>query len=100
MITAITLFPKSLNLEQVESFISSVMIPSFKNAPGFISARASEGHLMSPAGPPDYVKVVEFSFETLEDFYAWTQYSEEQKVAKNQLIEDGVVMIFYEEKTL
>lgn len=100
MIKSISLFPKSIDPDQVEEFISTVMIPSLKKAPGFIAAKASEGHLMSPAGPPDYSKVFEFSFETLEDFYAWTQSSEDQEEAKNQLIKDGVVMIFYEEKSL
>ena len=73
MITSITLYPKSMGADQIEQQISSQLIPSLKKAPGFIAAKASEGHLMSPAGPPAYSKVVEFSFETLEDFYAWTQ---------------------------
>lgn len=100
MITALTLFPKSADLEQAEEFLSMVMIPSLKKAPGFLTVKASEGHLMSPAGPPDYSKVVEFTFDTLENFYAWTQSSEDQQEVKTQMIQDGVVMIFYEEKTL
>ncbi|MEJ2759082.1 MAG: hypothetical protein P8046_11430, partial [Anaerolineales bacterium] len=95
MITALTLFPKSMELNQVEEFLFNVMIPSLKNAPGFLAGKASEGHLMSPAGPPDYTKVVEFSFDTLENFYAWSQSSEDQQQVKDQMIQDGVVMIFY-----
>jgi hypothetical protein len=100
MITAITLFPKSMDIDQIEEFISSNMIPSLTKAPGFLHVKTSEGHLMSPAGPPDYSKVLEFSFQTLEDFYAWTQASEEQPEVKDQMIKDGVVMLFYEEVTL
>ena len=100
MITSITLFPKSVDLDEMEEFLSGVMIPSLKKALGFLAVKASDGHLMSPAGPPDYAKVVEFSFDTLENFYAWTQSSEEQQDIKNQMIEDGVVMIFYEERPL
>ena len=100
MITSITLFPKSVDLEQVEGFLSAVMIPSLKMAPGFLAVKVSDGHLMSPAGPPDYSKVVEFSFDNLENFYAWTQSSEAQQDIKDQMIKDGVVMIFYEEVSL
>ena len=100
MITAITLFPKSIDLDQVEELISTVMVPSLKGAPGFLTAKVSEGHLMSPAGPPDYAKVLEFSFDTLENFYAWSQSSQDQQEVKDQMIKDRVVMIFYEEASL
>lgn len=100
MITALTLFPKSMDLDQIEDLLSNVMLPSLKKAPGFLTVKASGGHLMSPAGPPDYAKVLEFSFDTLENFYAWTQSSEDQQEVKNKMIQDGVVMIFYEEKSL
>lgn len=101
MITSITLYPKTMDADQIEQQISSQLIPSLKKAQGFVGAKASDGHLMSPAGPPDYSKVVEFSFETLEDFYAWTQSgTEDQEDLKDQMIKAGVVMLFYEEKTL
>lgn len=101
MISSVTLYPKSMDANQIEQHITTQLIPSLKKAPGFIVAKASDGHLMSPAGPPDYSKVVEFSFETLEDFYAWTQSgTEDQEGLKDQMIKAGVVMLFYEEKTL
>ncbi len=100
MITALTLFPKSMDLDQIEDLLSNVMLPSLKKAPGFLNLRASDGHLMSPAGPPDFSKVVEFSFDTLENFYAWSQSSEEQQEVKDQMIKNRVVMIYYEEKSL
>ena len=100
MITSLTLYPKTMDPEQIEQHISTILLPSLKKAPGFIGMKASEGHLMSPAGPPDYSKVVVFSFETLEEFYAWTQSGDAQEEGKDQMIEAGVVMIFYEEKSL
>jgi len=100
MITALTLFPKSVDLDQVEELISTIMVPSLKNAPGFLAVKVSDGHLMSPAGPPDYAKVLEFSFNNLENFYAWSQSSEDQQEIKDQMIKDRVVMIFYEEMPL
>ena len=79
----------------------STVITSMKKEKGLLSVKVSEGDLMSPGGPPAYSKVVESSWEALEDFMAWVQ-NQPQDVhsTKDSLIEKGAVLLFYEVKDL
>ena len=52
---------------------------------------------MSPGGPPSYSKVIEASFETLEDMMTWVQTPAAQ-AQKEVMVEKGVVMLYFEVK--
>ena len=75
------------------------MIGAIQQADGLRSLSISEGHIMSPGGPPPYAKVVEASFDSLEDFMDWVQTPAAQ-ADKEQMLRNGVVSIFYEVKKL
>ena len=94
MINSLTLFPKTFDLELMAK-ITAKTISSMKSAKGIRRITASEGDLMSPAGPPTYSKVIEADWETLEDFLGWAQSPSAQE-DKNMLIENGVQLLFFE----
>ena len=98
MISSLTLLPKSIDPERLDDLISK-LIPSMKGANGLLELKVSQGPLMSPGGPPSYSKVIEASWESLEDFMAWTQTSAAQD-DKDFMIESGATLLFYEVKDL
>lgn len=100
MISSITLFPKSIDPKKIEDIVSK-QISSTKSASGLKTLRVSDGDLMSPGGPPSYSKVVETTWESLEDFMAWAQnQSPEMQAEKKYLINNGAILLFYELKDI
>ena len=100
MISSITLFPKSIDSQKIEEIISR-MIASMQSISGLKIIKISDGSLMSPAGPPSYSKVVETTWESLEDFMAWAQnQTPEMQADKDFMIDNGVVLLFYEVKDI
>ena len=96
MIKSLTLFPKSLDAEKTEE-IYSRLIPTMKSANGLQSLTESDGHLMSPGGPPAYSKVFESSWDSLENFMAWAQSpNPEGQADKDFLLQNGAILLFYE----
>lgn len=100
MISSITLFPNSIEPEKLEELLSK-SIESMKNAKGLLKIKVSKDHLMSPGGPSAFAKVLETSWETLEDFMAWAQnQTPEAHTDKDFMIENGAVLLFYEVEEL
>lgn len=100
MIKSLTLFPKSIDPEKIEE-ISSLFISSMKSFNGLQSLESSDGHLMSPGGPPDYSKVLESTWDSLENFMAWAQSpNPEGQADKDFMLANGAVLLFYEVKEL
>ena len=100
MIKSLTLFPKSMDSEKIED-ITSRLIPNMKSANGLQSLTASDGHLMSPGGPPAYSKVIESTWDSLENFMAWAQSpNPENHADKDFMLENGAALLFYEVKDL
>ncbi|MGD9091470.1 MAG: hypothetical protein PVF74_01375 [Anaerolineales bacterium] len=99
MIHFIALFPKSIDPEVLDKYISD-LAGSYEGVPGFHSLHVSDGDLMSPAGPPSYSRVLEVAFDSLEDFMGWVQspwaQSPQAQADKNFMIANGVIMLFYE----
>lgn len=96
MIKSITLYPSSLDLEKMETILSG-QIASMKKENGLLSIIVSEGNLMSPGGPSPFAKVLETSWDSLENFMAWVQkQTQEEHANKDHLIEKGAVLLFYE----
>lgn len=98
MIQAITLFPKSTDPEVVDAFLDQ-LVASLKQSPGFQSIKVSEGYLMSPGGPPPFSKVIEFSFDSLENMMAWANQNAAQS-QKTELVEQQAIMLYFESKEL
>jgi|GEM_PF-3596540 len=98
MINSLTLLPKSIDVERVDDLLSK-LISSVKQANGLLKLKVNEGPLMSPGGPSSYAKVVEASWQSLEDFMAWVQ-SPAAQDDKDFLIQSGAVLLFYEVKEL
>ena len=98
MIKSLTLIPKSMEPEKIED-LSSRFISSMKAAKGLQLLKASDGHLMSPGGPPAYSKVFESTWDSLENFMAWAQsQNPEDHADKNFMLENGAVLLYYEVK--
>ena len=70
MINVMFLFPKSADPQTLDDFISKGLIPSLKNAKGVLSLRTNDGYIISRKGPPPYSRIVEASFDELENLIA------------------------------
>jgi hypothetical protein len=82
--------------EKIENLLSK-QIASMQAANGLKSLKTSNGHLMSPGGPPDYSKVLESSWDSLENFMDWVQSQKpEDNADKDFMLESGVALLFYE----
>ncbi len=98
MVNALALFPISMGTEKIEELIS-MQIDSMKKAEGLISIKTSEGDLMSPGGPPSYSKVLESNWSSLEALMSWVQsQTPADNADKEYMLENGVVLLFYEVK--
>ena len=86
------LFPKSTDSAVLDRFISDADF--IKQAHGFRSLKQSEGDIMSPLGPPPFSKVIEISFDSQEDVYAFAQSNPLD--GKDHLKSLGVVMLIYD----
>ena len=92
MVHTLILFPKSTDAQTLDRFFSSTDF--LKQAHGFRSLKQSEGDIMSPMGPPPYSKVIEVSFDSQEDVYAFAQ--SHPLEGKDHLKSLGVVMLIYD----
>jgi len=100
MINLFILLPKSIDPERSDDLLSK-LIPSIKQANGLLKLMVSEGPLMSPAGPPSYSKVIEASWESLEEFMAWVEaQTSDAQVDLDFMIESGAILLFYEVEDL
>lgn len=93
MVHTLILFPKSIDAQALDRFYSSVN--SLQQAHGFRSLKQSEGDIMSPMGPPPYSKVIEVSFDSHEDVFAYAQ-SAEAQAGKEYLKSIGGLMLIYD----
>lgn len=100
MIRLLVLYPKAIEPEKVEE-ISARQIQTMHEAPGLLGLQVSDGALMSPGGPSAYAMVLEASWASLEDFWAWTQgLSPADDADKDFILENGGSLLFYEVKAL
>ena len=97
MIRVLSLIPNTIEENKRDQIVEK-MIHAIQQADGLRSLYVSEGHIMSPGGPPPYSKVLEASFDSLEDFMAWVQTPASQ--ADKEEIMRNVVGIYYEMKEL
>ena len=97
MIKVLSLIPSTIE-ENTRDQLAEKMVGAIKQAKGLRSLSVSEGHIMSPGGPPPYAKVVEASFDSLDDFMAWVQSPAAQE--DREEIMRNMVGIYYEVKEL
>jgi hypothetical protein len=93
MVHTLILFPKSTDAQARNQFFSSV--DSLRQAHGFRLLKQSEGDIMSPMGPPPYSKIIEISFDSHEDVFAYAQ-SAEAQAGKEYLKSLGGLMLIYD----
>ena len=98
MINVMFLFPKSADPKMLDDFISNGLIPPLKKAKGVLSLRTSDGHIMSRKGPPPYSRIVEATFDTLENLMATAP--EDGAPEKEQMDKLGGLMMSYEVNVL
>jgi hypothetical protein len=95
MINNLILFPKSANTEAVDRFVADVLAPALKAAKGLRSLRSSEGPLMGPGGPTPYTRIVEASFDSLDDMVTFGGSQPAKDTAEQMQILGGLIL-FYE----
>ena len=93
MVHTLILFPKSTDAQALDRFFSSTDL--LKQAHGFRAFKQSKGEIMSPMSPPPYSKVIEVSFDSQEDVYAFAQ-SAEAQAGKEYLKSLGGLMLIYD----
>jgi heme-degrading monooxygenase HmoA len=98
MIQAIALFPSTTDLKKFENILTE-MVSSLRKSKGFLSIHVSDSHIMSPGGPPPYSKVVQFTFDSLENMMNWAQ-SPAAQSQKESMRKYNSTMLFYEVKEL
>ena len=97
MIRVLSLIPNTIEENKRDQIVGK-MIHAIQQADGLRSLYVSEGHIMSPGGPPPYSKVLEASFDSLEDFMTWVQNPASQ--ADKEEIMSNMVGIYYEVKEI
>ena len=97
MIRVLSLIPNTIEENKRDQIVEK-MIQAIQKADGLRSLYVSEGHIMSPGGPPPYSKVLEATFDSFEDFMAWVQTPASQ--ADKEEMMRNMVGIYYEVKEL
>jgi uncharacterized protein (TIGR02118 family) len=92
MVHTLILFPKSTDAQTLDRFFSSTDL--LKQAHGLRSLKQSEGDIMSPMGPPPYSKVIEVTFESHEDIFAFAQSTEAQAGKEDLKSLGGLILIY------
>ncbi len=95
MINVLFLFPKSADPKALDDLLSNGLVPGIQQARGLRSLKLSAGDLMSPGGPPPYSKVLEASFDSLDDVMAIVQ-SPAVQARRDYITSVGTLILMYE----
>jgi len=95
MIRALFVIPKSAEAVVSDGNLIKFSGPDGQPIPGLRSVMQSDGPLMSPSGPPPYGKVIELTFDSLDEVMAHVQ-SEAVQGGKAQLLGSGILVLMYE----
>ena len=95
MINVLFLFPKSTDPTALDDFLFNRLVPGINQARGLRSLKLSAGDLMSPGGPPPYSRVVQASFDSLDDVMAIVQ-SPETQAGRDYIKSVGALILMYE----
>jgi len=98
MINVMFLFPKSADPQMLDNFISNSLIPQLKTAKGVLSLKTNDGQIMSRKGPPPYSRIVEATFDTLENLMATAP--KDGAPEKEQMDKLGGLMMSYDVNVL
>ena len=93
MVHSLILVPKSTDRQALQPLFASTDL--LKQAHGVRTLKQSEGDIMSPMGPPPYSKVIEVSFDSHEDVFAFAQ-SAEAQAGKEYLKSLGGLILIYD----
>jgi uncharacterized protein (TIGR02118 family) len=92
MVHTLILFPKSTDAQALDRFFSSTDL--LKQAHGLRSLKQSEGDIMSPMGPPPYSKIIEVTFDSHEDIFAFAQSAGAQAGKEDLKSLGGLILIY------
>jgi hypothetical protein len=95
MINLLILIPRTVKSQVVDNIFTKIL-PALKQAQGLCELKVSEGHIMSPGGPPPYSKVIEASFESLEVFLTWAKQISTSQSVKELMVKNGIISIYFE----
>ncbi|HET7082520.1 MAG TPA: hypothetical protein VFJ00_02270 [Candidatus Limnocylindria bacterium] len=70
MLDVLLLFPRELDVTEVDGLLARHLVPEFTRASGLRSLRLSEGTVMSRGGPSPYSRVLEASFGSIAEWMA------------------------------
>jgi hypothetical protein len=99
MVSVLYEFPKSVDPQLLEEFMTTNLLPGLKGAQGLQSLQQSTGELMSAGGPPPYARVVQAHFPTLESLFGYVQ--SPPGLATQEFLEStGTLIVFYEVQEL
>jgi hypothetical protein len=94
MVQEVILFPKTDDVEAIDRFIETYIVPAHRQTPGCRSLTINHEPLMSPFGAPAYSRIIVATLGSIEDMMAiggseLIQSSEEEKP-------EGMQVLFYE----
>ena len=94
MLQEVILFPQTDDIDAVDRFIETYIVPAHRNSPGCRAFTINREPLMSPFGPPPYSRVFVATLGSLQDMMAIGG-SDLIQSSKDQTPE-GMQIVFYE----
>jgi len=99
MITVLYQFPKSVDQQALDEFLTTSLLPGIKQAEGLQSLQMNADNLMSAGGPPPFSMVVQASFTSLETLFGYVQ--SPSGLATQEFLEStNTLVMFFEIKEL
>lgn len=94
MLQEVILFPKTDEVEAIDRFIETYIVPAHRRSPGCRSLTVNREPLMSPFGPPPYSRVIVATLNSIEDMMALGGSELIQK--SREETPEGMQVVFYE----
>ena len=94
MLQEIILFPKTDEVDAIDRFIETYILPAHRQSPGCHSLTINREPLMSPFGPPPYSRVIVATLGSIEDMMAIG--GSELIQSSKEATPEGMQVVFYQ----
>ena len=95
MIQVLYQFSTSIDQKALDEFLTTNLLPGLKQAQGLRALHSSSSDLMSAGGPPPFSKVIQASFNSLEELFGYVQ--SPVGLATQEFLEGtNTLIVFYE----
>jgi hypothetical protein len=94
MVQEVILFPPTDDVEAIDEFIETYIVPAHKQTPGCRSLTINRGPLMSPFGAPPYSRMIVATLGGIEDMMAIG--NSELIRSSEEAMPKGMQVVFYE----